>query len=374
MKKSVLAVTLGILLVVAMAVPVLAAPMIGTRAMSMGGATIAVVNDGTAPYWNPAGMSLHVFSFTGDTAIQTDLSALSDIWPAIESFDFQNLSTDSINQLLQQCATAIGPEGISGNADSYLAITTRWVGISAYGHGEASVYNLAYDSANNVTTGNVDIKGTGEIALSGSLRFKRIPVGEWLAIGLNVKQEYVYENLMAITYNGTDQIQTATISNAQGYAFDAGLMLQATKSLRVGATVRNLGWNVQGTTDTIQTNMTTGTETTLSSGEPYLYPKPITLDLGAAFLPFKSTTIAADVHGINLSDLSSTSEMSVHLGAEQKLGPFALRLGAMTPVQNPDFTFTGGVGYMGLIFKFDLGASYQISTGLGYKVTLAIKI
>lgn len=373
MKKSVLAVTLGILLVVAMAVPVLAAPMIGTRAMSMGGATIAVVNDGTAPYWNPAGMSLHVFSFTGDTTIQTDLSALGNIWPAIQNFDFQNLTTDSMSQLIQQCASSIGPDGLSGSGDSYLALTTRWVGLSAYGHGEAYVYNVAYDTTTGTGSGQAEITSIGAVALTGALRFKHVPFGEWLAIGLNAKQVYVYNTSIAITGSGTDQIMTATTSNGEGYSFDAGLMLQATSLLRVGATVHNLGWNVQGQSDETVTNLTTGVETPASTSA-FNYYQPVTLDLGAAFLPFKSTTIAADVHGINLSDFKSTSVMSVHLGAEQKLGPFAVRLGAMTPVQNPEFTFTGGVGYMGLIFKLDVGASYQIGTGLGYKVTLAIKI
>jgi len=54
--------TLGLLTAVAPAASAQSAPPVGVRAAGMGGAFTAVADDGTAPFWNPAGLASGAFT------------------------------------------------------------------------------------------------------------------------------------------------------------------------------------------------------------------------------------------------------------------------------------------------------------------------
>ena len=63
--------------------------IVGTRAAGMGGAFVAVADDSSATYWNPAGLALgHMFSLVVDRKV-TDLEAGSLDDPSCAEHDRQ---------------------------------------------------------------------------------------------------------------------------------------------------------------------------------------------------------------------------------------------------------------------------------------------
>lgn len=350
MKRTVLTGVFSVILLVLMAIPALGAPLIGTRTMGMGGAAIATVNDGTAPYWNPAGLSLHKFALTSSTLGEASITGFGQMFDLISGIDWSTVTDmqTAYQQLLSGMQTVLAGESLELNAATHFGLTCKWVGLTGYGVASTSAYI-------DGTSGNafVDVEASATGMASAALSFKHVPGLEWIAVGINVKAVSAFEANAELDGTGT-QVGGYTASGT-GFSGDAGLMLQITEKIRAGVVVKDIAWNFTGTT----------TDFVSSTATDWLLLRPMTLSLGAALFPIKGMTLAADVQGINLSEISNTDFFSVNLGFEQKLGPLCLRAGAFMelPAGTPAFTLTAGAGLKLWALRGDLAATYQVGTG-----------
>lgn len=369
-----------ILLSVALAVPTMAAPLVGTRAMAMGGASTAVVNDATAPYWNPAGMALHKFALTSGLFGQTDVSALGPVFGSLGNIDFDQALSGSydviLEQLLAGLASSVSSDPMYLKLNMYTGITCKWVGLTAFatGDGYMSGQDVVVDpNTGNMTSGTAtatsDAVATANATLA--LQFKRIPGIKWVSVGGSLKAVAAASADVTLSVDTTtgDQLVESTVGTATGFAGDAGLMVQIVDWARVGVVVKDIGWSAAGSLTTTYPDGTTSTSDWLSI-------RPLTMNVGLGFFPIKGMTLAADCQGINLTNISDTTGMTANLGFEQVLGPLALRLGGLAefPGAEPLYTVTGGFGLKLGAFRWDLSALYQVTDGqIGAQSLIALQ-
>lgn len=392
MKKILGAFLIATLLALALAVPAMAAPLVGTRAMAMGGANTAVVNDATAAFWNPAGMSLHKFAITSTTSVISDLdsipalfSAVSDVeWNSALTGDFDAFKDDLVNSL----AASLGDKPFYASLNSFFGITSKWVGVSALGEAEVRatsdiVFNpITEEPTSGTASLRADIKGTATVTAAAKFD---LPLGlKWMAIGVNGK--LFYRSFSSATYRPDDAggLESSTeLQTSDGYAGDIGMMLQITDGIRVGAVVKDLFWYISGTREIINFDGSTTPGGEFSSDDPGFVKDPVLANVGVGLFPIKGMTLALDLQGINLSDFKDASFMTANLGFEQVLGPFALRLGGFMTMPYEDelgfsydaqYTVTGGFGLKLGAFRWDLSGLYDFTNkSAGLTTLLALQ-
>lgn len=361
MKKALCTGIFSVILVVLMAIPALGAPLIGTRSMGMGGTAIATVNDGTAPYWNPAGLSLHKFALTSSTMGEASIAGFGQMFDLIGGIDWSTVTDfeTAYQQLLNGMQTVLTSESLELNAGTYFGLTCKWVGLTGYG--VASTSAIIDGTSGNII---VDAEASAAGMASAALSFKHVPGIEWVALGANVKAIAAFQAHSEIDPTTDTQVAGYTASGT-GFAGDGGLMVQITEKFRAGVVVKDIAWNVSGTRTEYD-----------GATSAWLLVHPMTLSLGAALFPVKGMTLAADVQGINLSEFSNTDFFSANLGFEQKLGPLFLRAGAFMelPAGTPAFSVSAGAGLKLWALRSDLAATYQIGTGnIGLQGLLALQ-
>lgn len=274
---------LAALLAALVAVPVAAsgggifAHGIGARALGMGDAFVAVADDETAVYWNPAGITqIGHFSLVPALAFGTDNWA--ELWQAVNSA--------SAGQSPVLTGSQLAPAALVGVVTSRFAVSEL---ISA-----GATADVPGD-------GTASLNGGGEAAtiVTGAVPFQIANMKQGtVAVGVNVKFVQTYGG--SITYNlSTGAITDNTLSGS-GIGFDAGLLARLGDFVQIGAMARDVYANVPG--------------------------HALRLDGGvAAKVPFFGTRVAASIQDYTPGD----SAFSVHVGAEQVLlGLLAARAGA----------------------------------------------
>jgi len=194
---------------------------VGARPMAMGGAFVAVANDATAAYWNPAGLTF-IRSLEFSTIHRSEgTRELSGV-----GYDFFNV--------------ALNTGHYGAWAASYL---THSVGDISH-----TVANPAYNPASPaglkpyLVLGKFNAKDSAMI-LSGGYR-----IADYMAIGANLK--YLWSKIAD--------------AKATGFGFDAGLLIKPWKKFSVGLNAQDLGGSVSWSntptnpTDSIPPNIKVG--------------------------------------------------------------------------------------------------------------------
>lgn len=288
---------------------------IGARAAAMGGAYTAVADDGTAPYWNPAGITqIKYLTLTPAVGLGGDFSSLFDILDGTVT-DFVEFET-------------------TGSAMA--GLTTRWVGFNyladfnATGKGDSSDWQ-----------GTAWGQGFGVLTIAGTF-------GKNLSVGINCKMmKAEYGNVHAVTLG-----QGSFSADASGYFYDLGVLYKVNNSLKLGLMGRNLAGNIKWNNSSYET---------LGPVPPSEPTPPEGLDktyvAGLAYSPYKSLVIAADFENIDAVN-DDYDEFRRHLGLEQALlwNSIKLRLGAFT--KNDSYIRTAGLGLKLGPILLDIGAQY----------------
>lgn len=316
--KRLLGILLGLLLVLAPAHAVLADAVladfgdelgVGARALAMGGAFVAVADDGTAAYWNPAGITqLKVFGLTPSIFLAGDWMDFSmDIgeqWPPnLGNLDLQLGGMFGVN--------------FSHVGLSLLVFADGW---SVYQDGPSI----------DMSGGYVEVWAAGMVTLAAEFT-------DFLSVGVNLK--YIYGQDLYFFGHGIpgdvgSQDGHYSMGEATGYAADAGVMLKLGKLFRLGAVVQNYGrvdW-------TDQNYRPDGSE----SGPPSDTVEELTpiLHVGLAFQPPVIGTLIA----VQADRPLEGGDIKYRIGIEQSILILKLRAGA---IMEEDFAvdyYTAGLG------------------------------
>jgi hypothetical protein len=309
------------------------------RSMAMGGVGIAIANDITAAYFNPAGLMFGPENFETQLfagGATNGITAMTDVMSSGNKFIEKFFGDD-----------------ISLNASVFggLGMSVRKVGLSALAMGSMHFKKPAFKAPvpsqiNLSFNGNVNVDVP--LTLGSSISTPGLPLAA-LAVGVNLKSINV--GLFSTKVSGGYGTSTAGIGS--GFGFDIGAQAKVTPLIMVGAVVRNLSASVNMTTTTKNItvdalgNVTEGTD---SDTKKTFTPAPET-GIGAGIIfPLTGTLVAVDLENYSAFDdgslTKSSSYTDTHIGIEQALylNMVVLRAGYFTYGAMSDAFYTYGLG------------------------------
>ena len=282
---------------------------VGSRALGMGGAFVAVANDASAMYWNPAGLS---------KLNQYEVFLMHSEWLADISFDYVGI------------ALPLGNVGTIG-------------------------FNFTSMSMNEMDVTSEEYpEGTGETFSAGSIVFGACysrSLTDRFSIGANIK--YISEHI----WN----------SNASGFAIDIGtLFTTPIKGIRLGASISNFGqkMQIQGDDLLVQKDIDERIEGNVESVNAYLatdkFDLPLHLQIGISMDAFNTEmnrlTLAVD--GIHPNDNTESLNLGFEWATLRELICFRAGYKSLFAKDSEEeFTFGGGFNY-GKLASFKLSVDY----------------
>src|SRR5690554_1165153 len=276
-------------------------PGLGARAIGMGGAYSAVADDGTAVYWNPAGITQSRFVFMPSIGTVGEWDGTLKFLEELgEGEEYPELKAGTV----------------SSAADLGLGFNTSSFGLNVFG--DMTMYSSSEE-------GKMDITGKGQGVMTLAREFTPL-----LAVGGNIKYVYVAQ--------GTTEIgEEIRYGSGSGWAVDLGGMFQIGETIRAAAVVRDFPLGKI----TLKGDKFTGVDLDDTEKWSGKYELPTVLVVGGAVkVPVAGTLVAAD-----LETPLEGGETSLRVGLEQPvlpLGVLAVRVGGYTV--EGDFNFTGGLG------------------------------
>lgn len=353
--KKLWVISVVFVLIMAYAQAAVASTGLGGRAMGMGGAFTAVADDGTAAYWNPAGLAQVKFGLTPTFGGLGDWSGIMDLVDKMKDLEDPDSFT-GLSKLGIKKAGALMNIGAGLNFSGFAL----------------NVYSQPNINTKGLSNQNGDLNGIAP--LIASVSFAR-EFTDLIGVGVSIKRvslvrakaDYRMEGIQLtgvpnpiIAPNGEVKYGVGT-----GFVLDLGGMFKVSDRVRVGAVLRNLalggigldgqrsrtdtqdlekklleqyGSDPRALEDAIANNLVDVMLTTENHTETYNLPTVLALG-GALKLPVGGTLIAADYE----IPIANEAEGSFHVGVEQPvLGLIFLRAGGYTA--DDDFRFTAGLG------------------------------
>lgn len=356
--------------------------VLGPRALGMGGASVAAVNDSTAVYWNPAALAekknFDIRLPAGAAA--RDYMNLSDNWDRIDAIydaiDSGDLSAaDELKQLLLEFdrPDAVTNIDVSGGLFVSVPVANSAIAASVLGIGFAELYPTI-DTLNMGTTGtnpsiqsnNSTVTGAGLVMAEPTVSFAT-SLGQSVLIGANAKMIY------ASTFLYTDSIRTGnydtfidnvnnTETRSHKGSLDAGILYKPLSNLSIGVVGRYLNspsFPIAGVAAYKQPNGDVGIVSV--SDEIEIKPQ---YRAGVAWKPLGILTLSADYDlSKNKSFTETTEDQTVAGGAELTVlnEVLSLRAGMYKNTANSlaNIVYTAGLGLRIAAFRLDVAGAYD---------------
>jgi long-subunit fatty acid transport protein len=389
MKKQLLILSLvAMLTLFATLAPAAQFSVVGPRALGMGGASVASVNDSTAVYWNPAALA----DFRKvDIRIPASMGArdhvdLQDKWDRIHEIHglvtagTGTARTDAINETLSLLNDLDKPHaGVDLDASLGLLISIPLgksaMAVSGLGQMYAGIsstvdtFNLSSTPSGTtpfVGYNHSAVTGIGVTAVEPTLSFAT-SFGNKLFVGANAKMiyadTYVHSDLLTANNFDTfsDNLDKSKTSSRKASA-DIGILFKALDNLSLGLVGRDLtspSFPVEGVFAQKQVNG----DVTLAA-----YSREIKLDpqyrAGVAWTPFETFTVAMDYDLTKNKTLTTGFEdQTLALGLEKTFFSEYLnvRLGAYQNLADSGAkaVYTGGIGLRLFALRLDVAGAYN---------------
>jgi hypothetical protein len=330
----------------------------GAKAAAMGGAFTAIADDGSAAYWNPAGINqLGVFTLTPGAGIY----GIYD-----PNFNYDALMNN----------TTFPPTLPNGNLGLpvFVGITTKYAGANVF----ADINTFMVD---NPSYTKMYADGSVYGTMTGAAKFGKLMVGASYKI---VKGQIIEYQMLKYDLSDPDLGSKLGIGDnnyqvnatGEGYAVDIGIIYKLSDRIKLGFAGRNLLSSVSWSGTRTEYTAVAPYDTWSETQEPYSATTslPRTYVAGLAFRPAKTTTIALDVEVITADD-ADLNQTRYHLGFEQIAlwNAVALRLGAFTDKNEKAVGLSVGLGLKAGPVLIDLAAVKAGESNVGIFATAGIK-
>jgi len=324
---------------------------VGARSIAMGGAFVAIANDVTAAYYNPAGAA-KIGAISGKLSLGGSANNLDQMTAAIGNPS--KFLQDNFNKNVS----------FNGNLDGIVGFASNKFGLAAVVQGALDMTKPA-GSVSPSGNGTVTEDITLTLAHSFDVPGLSVPYFSLGSIDVGINAKYIIGQMYSEAPTGVTNF-SETIANASGTAFDIGAAANLTSMVKAGIVFRNIvgSENWSGTTTTKKIDPLTGQVSIVTAGTPFSQDNART--------PVTAIGAALDVPGTGLLtalEIDSAAGSSVtRLGVEYPLIPMLLKIRGGYVTGTGTAMWTSGLGITFPIFELNIAYGSNTNTNSNFAV------